>query len=147
MPILSPHGKILSHLRHLSTLGVTVDKCASMLYPLVESSSPEELLRVWQRPNSIKATEAAPDGQTEDRLSQLIAFLKAEVESEVRVSIAVGGFQLSAEKSHADEQKKDKPNADSKSVLTAHDLLVSKSNGLCLFCESAGHASAVCAKA
>ncbi|KAJ8979702.1 hypothetical protein NQ317_000987 [Molorchus minor] len=43
------YDQIESKLRSLETLGVNTDKCAAMLYPLVESCLPEDLLRVWQR--------------------------------------------------------------------------------------------------
>lgn len=41
------YDKLESYIRALETLGVTTDKCAAMLYPLVESSLPEEVLRAW----------------------------------------------------------------------------------------------------
>lgn len=47
----SLYDKLESYLRSLDSLGVTTDKCAAMLFPLVESSLPEELLRAWQRSN------------------------------------------------------------------------------------------------
>jgi len=37
--------KIECYVRALETIGVTTDKYAAMLYPLVESSLPEEILR------------------------------------------------------------------------------------------------------
>jgi len=43
------YNKLSSHLRALETLGVTTDKCAAMLYPLVESCLPEDMLRAWER--------------------------------------------------------------------------------------------------
>lgn len=81
----------------LESLGVTTDKCNAMLYPLVESTMPEELLRAWQR------HLVRPIGQqnmeeearrNEDRLSQLMKFLQAEVENEERITIAVSGFDM-----------------------------------------------------
>lgn len=39
------YDKLEAQLRALESLGVTKDKCAAMLYPLVESSLPEELIR------------------------------------------------------------------------------------------------------
>jgi len=44
----SLYDKLESSMRALETLGVTTDKCASMLYPLVESALPEDVLRIWQ---------------------------------------------------------------------------------------------------
>lgn len=45
--LASLYDKIESQLRALETLGVTTDMCAAMLFPLVESSLPEETLRAW----------------------------------------------------------------------------------------------------
>lgn len=51
------YGRLETQLRALESLGVTTDMCASMLYPLVESSLPEDLLSVWQRnPKAIACT-------------------------------------------------------------------------------------------
>ena len=54
------YDKISAHVRALETLGVTTNNCATMLYPLVESSLPEEILRTWQR--STLSTESTADG-------------------------------------------------------------------------------------
>ncbi|KAF2886493.1 hypothetical protein ILUMI_19680 [Ignelater luminosus] len=51
------YDKLEAQLRALESLGVTKDKCAAMLYPLVESSLPEELMRTWKR----QATEIKSD--------------------------------------------------------------------------------------
>ena len=42
----SLYDRLESHMRALETLGVTTDKCAAMLFPLVESTLPKELLRI-----------------------------------------------------------------------------------------------------
>ncbi|UYV84044.1 hypothetical protein LAZ67_X000969 [Cordylochernes scorpioides] len=41
--------KLNSQIRHLSMLGVTTDKCADILYPVVESCLLEDVLISWQR--------------------------------------------------------------------------------------------------
>ncbi|XP_011858322.1 PREDICTED: uncharacterized protein LOC105555891 [Vollenhovia emeryi] len=41
------YDRLETQMRALESLGVTTDMCAAMLYPLVESSLPEDLLRVW----------------------------------------------------------------------------------------------------
>ncbi|GIY46278.1 hypothetical protein CEXT_375991 [Caerostris extrusa] len=43
---------IETQLRALESLGVTTEKYAAMLFPLVESCLSEEVLRAWQRNNS-----------------------------------------------------------------------------------------------
>lgn len=45
LSLTSLYDKIESHLRALESLGVTTDKCTAMLFPLVESSLPEDILR------------------------------------------------------------------------------------------------------
>lgn len=47
MIISSLYDKLETQLRALDSLGVTREKFSAILYPLVESSLPEELLRVW----------------------------------------------------------------------------------------------------
>ncbi|KAF2890626.1 hypothetical protein ILUMI_15547 [Ignelater luminosus] len=49
IPLSKIYDKLEAQLRALESLGVTKDKCAAMLYPLVETSLPEELIRTWQR--------------------------------------------------------------------------------------------------
>ena len=90
--------KIESYLRTLNTLGVTADKCTAMLYPLVESSLPEELLRVWQQPNSAseKNTSSSSD-VSKTCLNKLIRFLESEVQKELNISMAVQGFSFKNE--------------------------------------------------
>ncbi|KAJ8962359.1 hypothetical protein NQ318_018342 [Aromia moschata] len=56
------YDKIETQLRALETLGITSDKCAAMLFPLIESCLPEDLIRVWQRVGRrVKATEPGED--------------------------------------------------------------------------------------
>lgn len=50
--LASMYDKLETQLRGLESLGVTTSMCAAMLYPLVESSLPEEVLRAWQRQNN-----------------------------------------------------------------------------------------------
>ena len=138
----SLYDKIESHLRALETLGVATDKCAAMLFPLVESSLPEELLRAWQRSTSVSNGNA--ENAAKDRLTRLIDFLRSEVENEQRISMAMNGFSLNAQKS-----KKTKPRSEThKDIPTAMGLLTTKpvKNITCIFCGSE-HESAECDKA
>jgi len=43
------YDKLESHLRALETLRETTNTCSAMLFPLVESCIPEEVLRAWHR--------------------------------------------------------------------------------------------------
>ncbi|GFQ97573.1 CCHC-type domain-containing protein [Trichonephila clavata] len=66
-----------TYLRCLENLGVTKEKYACILYPLVEASIPEQILIAWERErNSISRNSAA---NTHD-LDLLIQFLRSEVD-------------------------------------------------------------------
>ncbi|GFR30462.1 DUF5641 domain-containing protein [Trichonephila clavata] len=74
-----------TYLRCLENLGVTKEKYACMLYPLVEASIPEPILIAWERErNSISRNSTA---NTHD-LDLLIQFLRSEVVSAERLRIA-----------------------------------------------------------
>ncbi|CAG7730421.1 unnamed protein product [Allacma fusca] len=77
--ILTLYDKLETQLRALETLGVTSDTFAAMLYLLVESCLPKEMLRTWER---ITVQYASQPGANKDRLSLLMEFLKSEVEGE-----------------------------------------------------------------
>jgi len=76
-----------TQLRALESLGVKTENTIAILYPLVESALPEETLRAWERRRS-----AFEDDDVKDRLTELMDFLRTEVESEVRISLAKKGF-------------------------------------------------------
>lgn len=67
-----------------------------MLYPLVESSLPEETNRAWQRSGQREMTDDNGQRDTKDRLTQLLAFLQSEYENEKRIERALTVFCLPA---------------------------------------------------
>ncbi|XP_023237874.1 uncharacterized protein LOC111636777 [Centruroides sculpturatus] len=71
-------------------LGVTMDKCASMLYPLVESSLPTDLLRIWER--HLNSMLLKSGRENFNKLETLMQFLRNEIESEEKISLATSGF-------------------------------------------------------
>lgn len=91
--------KLKSDMRALESQGVTMDKCAAMLFPLVESSLSEDLLKAWQRSAMIRDTV-----DLKDRLTKLMTFLQSEVEKE-RITMAVTGFTLTEEKKKSKKVK------------------------------------------
>ncbi|CAG7730198.1 unnamed protein product [Allacma fusca] len=112
-PTAENYPKVVDSLkqRALDTLGVTSDKCAAMLYPLVESCLPEDTLRAWQRytPNSNgeNGTESS-----KNRLASLLDFLRAEVEGEERIRLARAGFGLTSKREkHQKESNEEIPTA------------------------------------
>ncbi|GBM42541.1 hypothetical protein AVEN_3347-1 [Araneus ventricosus] len=95
------YDNLESKLRSLEVLGVARDKYAAMLYPLVESSLPDDTLRAWQRFRAInrghRETECSePNDKKESThrmdLDGLLLFLLDEIEGEERVSIATKCF-------------------------------------------------------
>lgn len=104
--LIAIYDKLETHLRALETLGVTTDMCAATLFPLVESSLPEETLRMWQRTMTQLTTQAdVPNVNltAKDRLTNLMVFLGREVESEERILMAKTCFDAGTQK---DKNKK-----------------------------------------
>lgn len=98
--LASLYDKLETHIRSPESLGVTADKCAAMLYPLVESALPEELLRVWQR-----GVVLGNNVESKERLTRLLQFIGSEVENKQRIAMAVKGFDLNTE---SEKHKKSK---------------------------------------
>ncbi|CAG7785931.1 unnamed protein product [Allacma fusca] len=141
------YDKLETQLRALETLGVTSDKFASMLYPLVESCLPEDVIRVWERNRSQASVQ---ERANKDRLSLLMEFLKGEVDGELRIAMARTGFGVEAE-----EAKKTKPRPInrqtqkkfSEEIPTATDLFSGQHvPKKCIFCDK-GHFSQDCYQA
>ncbi|XP_031356634.1 uncharacterized protein LOC116180669 [Photinus pyralis] len=142
----SLYDKLESHMQALATLGVTTDKCAAMLYPLVESALPEELLRTWQR-----TTESRQAKDCKEKLEALMQFIGTEVEAEEKIRLATDGFGLLNKSERSSEKMKaseaDKSKKEQKIVPTAMGLLTTKSKDeICIFCNG-DHSSADCDKA
>ena len=137
--LASLYDKLETHMRALETLGVTTDKCAAMLFPLVESSLPEEILRVWQR-----SASASGNKDLKERLTKLMEFLCSEVEAEERISMAVAGFSLNKnDKGKYTKNKNETP----RDVPTAMGLLTKPEKTVeCIFCSNK-HESQDCFKA
>lgn len=142
------YDKISAHIRALETLGVKTNNCATMLYPLVESSLPEEVLRTWQRSmlSSTANNEVAEGGEIPDRLTCLLWFLKAEVSNEERISMAINGFttQAPAEKKSKDNKGKDKASMEQPSASAL--FTGEEKRKKCIFCGD-NHDNANCEQA
>lgn len=135
MVISTLYDKLEAQLRALESLDVTRDKFAAILFPLVESCLPEELLRAWER-HRIVPISTEGDVRA-DRLTNLMIFLRGEVESEERITLARTGF--------AEQFKRTKNYDKFQETSTAADLFVrSKGKSKCIFCENPGHFSNQC---
>ncbi|XP_067214174.1 uncharacterized protein [Linepithema humile] len=144
IPLSSLYDKIEAQLRSLESLGVTSDKCGAMLLPLVESSLPEEVLRAWQR----QTVPVMADGELrEERLTQLIKFLRSEVENEERISIAMNGFDLknNEHKTSKHKQRMDQVKG-TPSAISLHAQEKPSKLLDCVFCKKE-HASVKCERA
>ncbi|GFX59154.1 integrase catalytic domain-containing protein [Trichonephila clavipes] len=141
----SLYDKIEAQLRALESLGVTKEKYAAMLFPLVESCLPSEILRAWERYVSYSSDESGKED-----LDSLMKFLSIEVSSEDRIKLASNSFD--SEKSNF---KKKLGNLST--TATAADLFNSNfknrkdikfknNNNNCIFCEKT-HASENCCEA
>ncbi|CAG7832064.1 unnamed protein product, partial [Allacma fusca] len=106
-----------------------------MLYPLVESCLPEDLLRIWQRQSqtSVGGPNAAAD-PLKNRLTNVLEFLRSEVEGEERIRLARAGFGLNPKKEKVSKEKEffeDLP--------TAAGLFNSENHSMksqsCIFCD------------
>ncbi|GFR17266.1 DUF1758 domain-containing protein [Trichonephila clavata] len=138
-----------TYLRCLENLGVTKEKYACMLYPLVEASIPEQILIAWERErNSISRNSTA---NTHD-LDLLIHFLRSEVVSAERLRIAKAFCAGEKDKNKTSRQKTD-PSRDLSSVTpvpTASSFVTQtkserrESNIFCLFCSKKTHRSSDC---
>ncbi|UYV60511.1 hypothetical protein LAZ67_1001370 [Cordylochernes scorpioides] len=89
-----------SHLRALESLGVTTQQNASFLYPLVESSLPEDLLRIWQRSAlaGYGGDELELPITIDQRLERLLEFLRREVKGDQRLEYMKEGFGESSQR-------------------------------------------------
>ena len=149
------YDKVSSHLRALETLGVTTDKFAAMLFPLVESSLPEELLRIWQRSTVDYSAMGKEDNKVESsdhRLKQLINFLAHEVRNEERISLAKESLKVKSTNNADQEKPKKEKNRASfhRDVPSATGLLTTKGRiktAYCIFCDRNDHESARCEQA
>ena len=81
------------------------------------------------------------------RLNKLISFLESEVQNELRISMAVKGFNFKEEK-ELECTKKSRIQLPAKDVPSAHNLLAAKGKeNSCIFCDKSDHDSAKCFKA
>lgn len=134
--------KLESHLRALESIGVTSANYAAMLYPMVESSIPEEILRAWKRsPSAIvnwNQVEANDNRPQKTKLDLLMDFLRVEVENEEAIALARQGFGTTTSKKKKDKGTKQ----EDEDVPTAAGLFSGKGSK-CVFCEG-NHLSADC---
>ncbi|XP_059047603.1 uncharacterized protein LOC131843030 [Achroia grisella] len=126
------YDKLSAQLRALDTLGVTKDKFAAFLLPMIESALPQEILQLWERAKS------TTDVTTE--LTGLLDFLKREVETQQRVSMAKS---IEEKGGRVKEHQMMEPTA---SCLLTKSKPVSISKPSCIWCEKGNHETLECYK-
>ncbi|UYV83219.1 hypothetical protein LAZ67_23000235 [Cordylochernes scorpioides] len=145
------YDDLVAHLHSLGSLGVdTKSGGGAFLYPLVESSLPLELIKIWQRSRTpfkerdyseIEEGIEHSGAKAFDKLEGLIEFLKQEVKNAERISFVAEGFEPSL------PLKQGKRENNPPKIHTASALFVEKTNLQCLFCEKDNHLSQNCFKA
>ncbi|XP_072375458.1 uncharacterized protein [Diabrotica undecimpunctata] len=147
------YDNLETQLRALETLGIKSDNYAAMLFSLVESCLPSELLRVWQRiPEGPEVAGSQAFINTvgvstiENRLNNLMHFLKKEVDNEQHISLAVEGFDLPSAANRDVKRPSQKSRIPQENFSTAMGLINSEVTTKCLFCQNS-HDSTGCFKA
>ncbi|UYV69015.1 KLHL10 [Cordylochernes scorpioides] len=145
------YDDLVAHLHSLGSLGVdTKSGGGAFLYPLVESSLPLELIKIWQRSRTpfkerdyseIEEGIEHSGAEAFDKLEGLIEFLKQEVKNAERISFVAEGFEPSL------PLKQGKRENNPPKIHTASALFVGKTNLPCLFCDKDNHLSQNCFKA
>ncbi|GFR12668.1 uncharacterized protein TNCT_472631 [Trichonephila clavata] len=82
------YDKIEAHLRALESLGLKSKENIAWIFPMVESCLTEDVLKARQRSSLL----GEPEENDQFRLANLMKFLKAEVEGEERLKLALGGL-------------------------------------------------------
>ncbi|UYV84326.1 hypothetical protein LAZ67_X001851 [Cordylochernes scorpioides] len=133
------YDDLVAHLHSLGSLGVdTKSGGGAFLYPLMESSLPLELIKIWQRSRTpfkerdyseIEAGIEHSGAKAFDKLEGLIEFLKQEVKNAERLSFVAKGFEPSL------PLKQGKRENNPPKIHTASALFVGKTNLPCLFCD------------
>ncbi|UYV67872.1 hypothetical protein LAZ67_5002317 [Cordylochernes scorpioides] len=146
----SLYDELSSHLRSLETLGIDPQLSGIFLYPLVESSLPLDILKIWHRhPSSGYGMELAKReesdkgvGGAQERLRLLLDFLKAEVRSAQRLKFVEKGFrQEEPYKRSYNDGTRTRSNF---RPATVSSLFGGRTNIKCFFCERTNHASHQC---
>ncbi len=133
--ISSMYDKMIGHLRSLESLGVTVEQSTLFLYPMVESSLPEDIIIAWQR-SPLYEKDGSVEQPPKGNLDFLMEFLRQEVEREEQRNLMKNGFFESKEKSTTNKKQM--------TYATGAGLHVnSNSKPMCGFCGK-NHPSQVC---
>ena len=140
------YDELESHLRALETLGVTREQSAAFLYPLVESSLPVEVIKVWQRSILSDGDDDHHERPVDERLKSLMKFLRMEVKGAERLSYVTEGFgDAFKDKPGPRERGTHSGSGVQRGPPTAAGLLAGQKS-TCIFCDKT-HTSETCVTA
>ena len=130
------YDSLCTNLNNLNALGLTNDKYALMLLPLIESSLPKGLLKTWERIKNQKIMSSISgsissipcETEKENSLSELMDFLRLEVESEERI-----------ESSQPSTSRYEEEERCTGAMLVSQGKITG-----CIFCEKSNHTSVEC---
>ncbi|GFX03810.1 integrase catalytic domain-containing protein [Trichonephila clavipes] len=80
----SLYDKLQTQIRALDSLGLIKDKYADILFPLIESALPVDIVKLWERQRHLSTDK----NQSKTDLDLLMEFIKNEVDSKFRVKIS-----------------------------------------------------------
>ncbi|UYV68174.1 hypothetical protein LAZ67_5003267 [Cordylochernes scorpioides] len=135
------YDPLVASLRSLESLGVTAEQNAVFLYPMVESSLPDDVLLIWQRRPEAGYQSGDNTGEpgSSQRLSDLLKFIKEEIRGAERLEFVRAGFKRAEKMPEKEIQRRTCP--------TAAHLLNQSISESCAFCDMANHTSRNCSRA
>lgn len=151
--VCSLYDGLETQIRALETLGITTSGYSAVLFPLIESCLPEDLLRVWQRSFIGSGNQAefsdVESVSLEAKLKHLLHFLRNEVNNEQRIVLAAQGFGLRNGTSNSFQVSSAKtcsPQPSASALLVQSQNKEPQGSSKCIFCNSL-HESLNCFKA
>ena len=135
VPIERLFHKLVACLGALKSLNLKKTEPDSWLYPLVESSLPEQVLYNWER-SAMSMQDGSKDNPPKTRLELLMGFLEREVDIMQKVRLSKS-FQQNTVKPSTLERKKPVP-----TLASCH---VGETE--CVFCHRQNHTTANCFRA
>ncbi|CAB0005019.1 unnamed protein product, partial [Nesidiocoris tenuis] len=148
LPLSNLYDEVSAQLHALEALNIKMDQYALLLYPLIESALPNDVIKAWERKRENQNSEPTAV------LGELMTFIKAEVNSDERISrsrqpltntedqdVATASTFVSGHHNPAAQ-----PSYHPKAQSEAFEVKKTAAEVTCIFCTK-GHASHDCQKA
>ncbi|XP_035711717.1 uncharacterized protein LOC118437053 [Folsomia candida] len=138
------HDQLEGHLKSLESLGKVSDP-SELIYPLVESSLPQQVLLRWQNSN-LRVREKKSDLSSATNLENLMEFLRLEAQNAKERKFVLSTFRQSLVKNR--EKVNVYAESECEDFSTAAGLYSShQADQRCVFCGKSNHKSQKCYKA